>query len=75
MEEMVVSWMNKTLGQIIDTRQLDVGVPQEYIARTLQVMKPFHHERKSFTVKEMETITGMLIFIAGSVLWLRFMLS
>ena len=75
MEEMIISYMNKVLGQIIDTRKLDVGVPSEYIAKVLRAMKPFHSERKSFTIKEMETITGMLIFIAGSAPWLKFMLS
>ena len=27
MEEMVVSYLNKILGQIIDTRRMDIGVP------------------------------------------------
>ena len=75
MEDMIISHMNKVLGQIIDTRQLDVGVPPAYIKKVLAAMKPFHRERKSFAIKEMETITGMLIFIAGSVPWLRFLLS
>lgn len=75
MEEMLVSYMNKMLGQIIHTRRLDVGVPREYIAKTLKLLKPFHRSRKSFTVKEMERITGMLIFIASTAPWLKFLLS
>ena len=75
MEEMMVSHMNKILGQVIDTRLLDVGVPPAYIEKTLNLLRPFHYERKSFQVKEMERITGMLVYIAGSAPWLKFLLS
>ena len=36
MEDMIISHMNKVLGQIIDTRQLDVGVPPAYIKKVFQ---------------------------------------
>ncbi|KAL7523262.1 hypothetical protein ACHAXR_000668, partial [Thalassiosira sp. AJA248-18] len=75
MEDMMVSYLNKILGQLINTRLLDVGVPAPYISKTLVLLKPFHYQRKSFTLKEMETITGMLIFIAGSAPWVKFLLS
>lgn len=75
MVEMLVSYMNKILGQIIHTRRLDVGVPKDYITKTLKLLTPFHHSRKSFTVKEMERITGMLVFIASTAPWLKFLLS
>ncbi|KAL7525092.1 hypothetical protein ACHAXR_000858, partial [Thalassiosira sp. AJA248-18] len=75
MEEMIISYMNKILGQVIDTRRLDVGVPPDYVTRTLLTLKPFHTKRKSFTVNEMETVTGMLIFIASCAPWLKFLLS
>jgi len=41
----------------------------------LHLLEPFHHKRKSFTVKEMDTVTRMLIFIASTVLWVKFLLS
>ena len=75
MEEMMVSYMNKMLGQVIHTRRLDVGVPPAYVAKTLKLLKPFHRQRKSFTIKEMERITGMLIFIASTAPWMKFLLS
>ena len=70
----MVSYFNKILGQIINTRSMDIGVPKSYIANVLQLLKQFHYERKSFIVKEMERITGMLIFIASSASWVKFLL-
>ncbi|KAL7528436.1 hypothetical protein ACHAXR_002447 [Thalassiosira sp. AJA248-18] len=77
MEGMIASYMNKILGQVLDTRRLNVGVPPDYVTRTLLTLKPFHAARNSFTVKEMETVTGMLIFIASCACapWLKFLLS
>ncbi|KAL7522912.1 hypothetical protein ACHAWF_000309, partial [Thalassiosira exigua] len=72
---MMILHINKILGQIIDTRSMDVGVPDAYHARTINLLQPFHSERKSFTVIELERITGMLIFIASSAPWLKFCLS
>jgi len=75
MVEMMVSHLNKVLGQIIDTRRMNVGVPQSYIAQILMLLKPFHYQRKSFTVKEMERVTGMLVFVAATAPWLKFIMS
>ena len=35
------------------------ALPQSYIAQITMLLKPFHRQRKSFTVKEMERVTGM----------------
>jgi len=75
MEAMLVSHLNKILGKLIHTRRMDVGIPQQYVDKTIQLLRPFHDQRKSFTVKEMETITGMLVFIASTAPWLNFLLS
>jgi len=75
MEEMMVSFLNKMLGQILDTRRLDVGVPPAFVADTLRLLKPFHRKRKTFTVKEMEIITGKIVFIASTAPWLKFLLA
>ena len=75
MEAMLVSHLNKVLGKLIHTRRLDVGVPQAYVDKTILLLQLFHHGRKSFTVKEMERITGMLIFIASTAPWIKFILS
>ncbi|KAL7535992.1 hypothetical protein ACHAWF_006478, partial [Thalassiosira exigua] len=39
---MKISHINKILGQIINTRTLDVGVPDAYRARTINLLQSFH---------------------------------
>ncbi|KAL7524334.1 hypothetical protein ACHAWF_000902, partial [Thalassiosira exigua] len=73
--KMMTSHLNKVMGQIIDTSNLDVGVPDDYRARIVNLLRPFHKQRKAFTVIEMERLTGMLIFIASTTPWLKFCLS
>ena len=75
MEEMMVSYFNKVLGQIVNTRKLEVGVPPAFVAATRQLLKPFHSERKFFTVNEMEKLTGKITFIASTAPWVKFLLS
>ena len=75
MVEMMISHLNKILGQLINTRIMEVQVPPTYITLTLRKLKPFHQGRKSFTVKEMETTTGMLVFISSTAPWLKFLMS
>jgi len=75
MEAMIVSHLNKVLGKLIHTRRLDVSIPQAYVDKTIRLLQPFHHKQKLFTVKEIETITGMLIFIASTAPWVKFLLS
>ena len=75
MEEMLVSYLNKILGILVDTRRLEVGVPPDYVRKTITLLKAFHPMRKCFTVNEMERLTGMLVFIANTAPWLRFMLA
>ena len=71
----MVSYFNKVLGQIVNTRKLEVGVPSAFVAMIRQLLKPFHSERKSFTVKEMEKLTGKTTFIASLAPWVKFLLS
>jgi hypothetical protein len=75
MEAMMLSHLNKILGKLIHTHRIDVGVPESYIHKTVGLLRPFHKQQKSFTVKEMEKITGMLVFIANTVPWVKFLLS
>ena len=75
MEAMMLSHFNKILGKLLHTRRLDVGVPESYIHKTASLLRPFHRHRKTFTVKEMEKITGMLVFIASTAPWVKFLLS
>ena len=71
----MVSYFNKVLGQIINTRKLEVGVPPAFVATMRQLLKPFHSKCKTFTVKEMEKLTGKITFIASTAPWVKFLLS
>ena len=46
----------------------------KFVATTLQHLKAFHPKQKQFRVKEIERVTGELIYIAGTTPWLKFML-
>ena len=72
---MIVSYLNKILGQILDTCRLNVGVPPLFVADTLQLLEPFHSKCNTFTVKKIERIDEMIIFIASSAPWMKFLLS
>ena len=50
-------------------------MPYAYVSQVLILLQLFHNERKLFTAKEMEKITGMLVFIAASAPWLKFILA
>ena len=73
--EMVISFSNKILGLDINTRQLDVGPPAEFLQRTISKLQAFHSHRKAFTVSEMTELVGLLGYIASSCRWLRHLLS
>ena len=66
MERMITSYLNNILSQILDTYRLDIGLPPSLAADTLQLLKQFYSKRKMFTVKEMERVNGMIIFITSS---------
>jgi hypothetical protein len=75
--EMVIHFINKVLGLIINTRAMTIGVPPEYIQKVLRLMddhwiKP---KRKAFMVKEAETLAGQLAHIANSAPWLKHLMS
>lgn len=74
MEEMLVNYFNKVLGVLVDTRQMDVGVPDGFVTDVLQLLRQYHPQRRSFRVRSMETLSGKLIFIAGTASWLKFLM-
>ena len=71
----MVSYLNKILGQILDTQKLEVGVSPAFVTETLRLFKSFYDKRKSFTVKEMEKLMGEITFIVSSAPWVKFLLS
>ena len=68
MIDMVVSFLNKLLGWMLDTYCLDGDVPPTFIDDTIRLLKLFHPKHKRLTKKEMKKINGMLVHIADSVL-------
>jgi hypothetical protein len=72
---MIISHFNKVLGMEFNTRQMDVGPPPEFLARTLSQLDAFHEGRKAFTVQEMSTLVGHLSHIATTSRWLSHLLS
>lgn len=73
--ELLVAPFNKILGLHFDLRRLTVGPPPEFIAKTLSRLAAFHGGRRSFQVKEMSELLGMLQHIANSSRWLNHILS
>ena len=76
MEDMVISYANKVLGQLINTRTMEVETPKEFIVETLNIIQSmWHSKRKRFHLSEVEIITGRLCYIAETSPWLKFMTS
>ena len=71
---MIVSYLNKLLEKILDTRRLDIGVLPLIIADILQLLNPFYYGCNVFTIKRMVRIPGMIIFISSSAPWIEFFL-
>ena len=74
--DMVISYINCVLGMEINTRRLTYRVPSNYIsATTLLLERTWHKRQKSFTILEIEVLTGRLGHIATSAKWLAFLMS
>lgn len=74
--EMIIHFKNTVLGYLVNTREMTLEVPPEYIARVNKLLlDTWHKGRKSFTVKEAETLTGVLAHIANTAPWLRHLLG
>ena len=76
MAEMMVSYFNRVLGHMINTRSLDVGVPQSFIDDVITLLDTTWGEhRRRFQVREAEELTGKLLHIAITAPWLKFLLG
>ena len=74
--EMVINYTNKILGLIVDTRKMTVSTPPEFVNKVVTLLHTtWHPHRKSFEVKEAETLTGMLVHISNTAPWLKHLLS
>ena len=76
LEETSIDYTNKLLGTIIHTRKLAVSTPIEYIDETRNILtKTWHKARVSFTLSEIETLTGRLGHISETLPWLRYLMA
>ena len=74
--EMLVSYMNRILGHVIDTRRLTVGTPPDFLGDVITMLETtWGDHRRAFTVIEAEELTGKLNHIANNAPWLKFMMS
>jgi hypothetical protein len=74
--DMTISPVNRVLGHIVDTRRMTLSTPPEFIAdvaSSLATMWGPH--RKSFTLREIETLVGKLNHMALAAPWLRFLMA
>ena len=75
LEELPISWTNKILGEIINTRKLTVTAPPEYIAATARILERKLLHRRRFTLPDIEHVTGRLGHIATTTSWLQYLMS
>ena len=74
--EMLVSYRNRILGHIIDTRRLTVGIPDDFLRSVITLLDTtWGDHRRRFTVIEAEELTGKLNHIAITAPWLKFLMS
>jgi hypothetical protein len=73
--EMVVSYINKVLGHIINTRELTIAPPQEFIAEVLKTLeKTWGSHRKQFDTQMASELAGKLNHIALTAPWLNYLM-
>lgn len=76
MIEMSVSFLNKVLGHIINTREMTVGVPDAFLAQTLESLRTtWGPHRREFTVLEAAELAGKLNHIAITAPWLKYLMG
>jgi hypothetical protein len=73
--EMVVSYINKVLGHIINTRELTIAPPQEFVAEVLKTLeKTWGDHRKQFDTQMASELAGKLNHIALTAPWLNYLM-
>jgi hypothetical protein len=69
---MIVSFVNRVLGHIINTRKLTVETPQEYVAEVLHTLNTtWGNHQKQFDVQMASELAGKLNQIAITAPWLK----
>lgn len=80
--EMTIHYLNKILGVNINTRKLTVETPKEFVSKVVKLLDTVWRPsesgkgaRKSFMIKEAETLVGMLGHISNTAPWLKHLMS
>jgi hypothetical protein len=74
--ELVIAPKQRMLGLIIDTNNLTVGIPPDYIAEVLNLISnTWHSHRRCFTVGEAQKLTGKLGHLAEGAHWVFHLLT
>ncbi len=69
--ELLVSYQNKILGDIIDTRELTTGTPYEFIVEVLVTLNTtWGSHCKQFLTPQAAELAGKLQHISKMALWL-----
>ena len=65
--EMVIHYTNKVLGFVVNTRKLTIETLSDFVGNVSKLMTTtWGKHRKSFTIKEAETLTGLLGHISNT---------
>ena len=76
MEDMMVSYYNQILGQVINTRKMTVETLPAYVIQVVNDLeRHWHPKRKCVSIPEIESLTGQLGYTSDTAPWLRFLLS
>ncbi len=68
--ELVVAPKQRMLGIIINTNNLTVGIPPDYVAEVLDLISTtWHSHRHCFTVGEAQKLTGKLGYLMEGAHW------
>ena len=76
LEDMVISYYNRILGTMINTRCIDVETHPEFVAATKTLLKDkWNRSRRQWIIKDLQVLTGKLHHISDTSLWLKFLMS
>jgi len=74
--DMTIGPVNRVLGNIVDTRRMTLSTPLEFIAEVqTSLTTTWGPHRKSFTLREIETLVGKLNHMALAAPWLKFLMA
>ena len=76
LEEMIIATCNKVLGLILNTRNMTISIPDDFIASLNKLLKTtWGPHRKSFSAQEAAELAGKLGHASIGAPWLKFMVA